>query len=460
MAGELVFGVANEMAVPGELTTLAEAGLLERAHLQEWVLAHPQILGDDVLVVTSEFGRWIDIDKRIDRDRLDVLGLDSTGHLVVTELKRGKAPDTVEMQALKYAALARRFTPDKLAAAHASFLTQRGQPTSPDEALRLLETHAGPLDPELLRSPKIVIAAEDYGRVLTSTVLYLIEQGIALRLLRIRPWSLEGKLVVTVSQELPLPDAEDYLLTPDGAERRDRRQLREEHRRERNSILRILDADLIEPAAVLTFRVIDDHPPTIQAAIRKWIHLDPKRERATWNPELNTPLRWAADGKVYSASDLTRHICHEATGDEARQNGLKSWVLDDGRDLSNVAGGNARTGNRSPEQILADAEDAGVAGVFTPFLDIAKEFDLSVRGYVDAINITSPAQRGRFLVSINMKKRNGLAALWFNHDVLAERTGIKAKHLLEQLPNNDYDPKQAAKLAKQLRRILDNPKHG
>jgi hypothetical protein len=36
MAGELVFGVANEMAVPGELTTLAEAGLLERAHLQGW----------------------------------------------------------------------------------------------------------------------------------------------------------------------------------------------------------------------------------------------------------------------------------------------------------------------------------------------------------------------------------------------------------------------------------------
>jgi hypothetical protein len=29
--------------------------LREREHLQEWVLAHPEIIGRDVLVVTSEF---------------------------------------------------------------------------------------------------------------------------------------------------------------------------------------------------------------------------------------------------------------------------------------------------------------------------------------------------------------------------------------------------------------------
>jgi hypothetical protein len=45
-------------------------------------------------VVTTEFDRWALGSERI-RDRLDVLFLDSTGALVVAELKRGEAPDTV-----------------------------------------------------------------------------------------------------------------------------------------------------------------------------------------------------------------------------------------------------------------------------------------------------------------------------------------------------------------------------
>lgn len=457
VAGELVFGVAGELAMAAELTTMGAAGLLERSHLQEWVLAHPQILGDDVLVVTSEFGRWVGVDKKVARDRLDVLGLDSTGHLVVAELKRGTAPDTVEMQALKYAALARRFTPDKLADAHADFLTCRGTPTSSEDALRLLEAHAGPLDPELLRSPKIVIAAEGYGKVLTSTVLYLIEQGLDLRLLRIRLWTLDDKLVVTVSQELPLPDAEDYLLTPEGAERRDLRQRRDGQRREHACISRILDAALIEPATVLTFRLSDEHPAPAQVAIQGWIRADPIRERVMWSSSPDAPLRWAVDGQSYSPSGLAHRICREATGDDVGQDGLKSWVLADGRDLSNVAAGRSRAGNRTPEEILVDAESAGVLAAFTPFLDVAEEFGLTTRGYVDAINLTDPAQRGKFLVSINMKKRNGTVEVWFNHDALVHRTHGSVE-VLRQLPSEgNYTVQQATELAQQFRSVLDSP---
>ncbi len=50
-------------------------------------------------MVTTECDRWALGSERI-RDRLDVLFLDSTGALVVAELKRGEAPDTVDLQAL------------------------------------------------------------------------------------------------------------------------------------------------------------------------------------------------------------------------------------------------------------------------------------------------------------------------------------------------------------------------
>lgn len=57
MPEELVFTVVGEVAHPATPITLSEAGLRERTHLQEWVLAYPSILGADVMVITSEFDR-------------------------------------------------------------------------------------------------------------------------------------------------------------------------------------------------------------------------------------------------------------------------------------------------------------------------------------------------------------------------------------------------------------------
>ena len=59
MTGELVYSVQGTSAQPMRVSTLAAAGLRERDHLQEWVLANPEILGDDVLVVTAIGGSLI-----------------------------------------------------------------------------------------------------------------------------------------------------------------------------------------------------------------------------------------------------------------------------------------------------------------------------------------------------------------------------------------------------------------
>jgi hypothetical protein len=58
MADELLFTVVDNVAQAADGISLAEAGLRERDHLQEWVLSHPEILGPDVLIITSEFDRW------------------------------------------------------------------------------------------------------------------------------------------------------------------------------------------------------------------------------------------------------------------------------------------------------------------------------------------------------------------------------------------------------------------
>jgi hypothetical protein len=66
--------VTESAATPAQPIALAEAGLRERSDLQEWVLAHPEILGAGVLVVTFEFDRWQGSGGARERDRLDVLG--------------------------------------------------------------------------------------------------------------------------------------------------------------------------------------------------------------------------------------------------------------------------------------------------------------------------------------------------------------------------------------------------
>jgi hypothetical protein len=215
VADEHVFTVAGATAVPATPISLVEAGFTERSHLQEWVIAHPEILGPGVLIVTMEFERWRSASGGQERDRLDVLGLDRNGRLVVAELKRDVAPDTVEMQALKYAAMASRFTAETLAAQHAQYLSRRKKPTEESEARELLEAHSGyELVPEHLAKPRIVLLASSFPPVVTATAVWLTEMSLDITLMRFQAYRAEGQVLVTVSQLYPVRDVEEFTVAP------------------------------------------------------------------------------------------------------------------------------------------------------------------------------------------------------------------------------------------------------
>jgi hypothetical protein len=57
------------------------------------------------------------------------------------------------------------------------------------------------------------------------------------------------------------------------------------------------------------------------------------RGRAIWTPDQDKPLQWAFDGQTYIPSGLSRRIYRDATGEDVTQDGPKSWLLGDGRDL-------------------------------------------------------------------------------------------------------------------------------
>jgi RecB family endonuclease NucS len=91
----LVFAVVEDRmsCAPMRATQLATLGIFETSHLERWVVDHPEVLGDDVLIVTTQYGRWSSDSGDLAKERLDILGLDSSGQLVVVETQAGHRPE-------------------------------------------------------------------------------------------------------------------------------------------------------------------------------------------------------------------------------------------------------------------------------------------------------------------------------------------------------------------------------
>jgi hypothetical protein len=58
---------------------------------------------------------------------------------------------------------------------------------------------------------RILLAAADFSRELTTTVLWLRDRGIDIRCVRLKPYRLEdGRLLVDIQPLIPLPEAEEF----------------------------------------------------------------------------------------------------------------------------------------------------------------------------------------------------------------------------------------------------------
>src|SRR6266511_2447660 len=173
-SGEAAFLVdlASGEGSPLEELGLTAAGLRERGDLQRWISHHPEIVGQGLLLITSEFDQWEIRDHKVP-DRLDVLFLDSEGSPVVAELKRDKAADTTELQALKYAAYCSQLTLDEIVEEYARF-----HQADQDEARDRLLSHAPALSEGELGPVKVRLVAGSFGLAVTSVVLWLRDHNI------------------------------------------------------------------------------------------------------------------------------------------------------------------------------------------------------------------------------------------------------------------------------------------
>lgn len=307
---------------------------MERHHLQEWVLAYPTILGEEVLIITFEFDRWVTGAGHSTMERLDVLGLDRAGRLVVAELKRDRAPDGVVTQGLNYAAMVSRFTLDLLVEAYGH--RQDGD-DDPQGWLAELQEWAPGVSDETLGPPRLVLVAEDFGPVLTNTAMFLIEQGLDLRLVRVQLYEMGQQLALTTSQVLPVPDAEEFMVRPRSSAPT-QRSAKDAATRRARIVDRIIEAEAIADGAELSLAV----PTNVgqdREAIREWLAADTARSKVTWRADPKTPVEWAIDGERWTTTRLVRQIIEAATGEPPQaQVWGPNWIVDhDGLRLDQIA---------------------------------------------------------------------------------------------------------------------------
>src|SRR4051812_9527709 len=95
----------------------------ERGDLQRLLRVQIDVLGDDLYVLTEEFGDWED-----SRRRIDLLAIDLEANLVVIELKRTNDGGHMELQAVRYASMVSAITFARAEEIHAEFLARVGEP--------------------------------------------------------------------------------------------------------------------------------------------------------------------------------------------------------------------------------------------------------------------------------------------------------------------------------------------
>ena len=186
-------------------TSYAHHQLKERGDLQRLLRANIAVVAPDVLVIAEEFGEWDDSKRRI-----DLLGIDHHGSLVVIELKRDEDGGHMELQAIRYAAMVSRMTFQRAVKTYQASLDRMGLGGDSEVAIRAWLRTNEPLRADAILDVRIVLVSADFQKELTTAVLWLREWELDIRCIRVKPYEDGDGLILEVQEIVPLPEAAEY----------------------------------------------------------------------------------------------------------------------------------------------------------------------------------------------------------------------------------------------------------
>jgi len=200
-----IYEIQSDQISPIEETSFAQVGLRERDDMQRLLRAQIEIISPETLVIAEEFCEWED-----SRRRIDLLAIDKNANLVVIELKVTQDGGHMELQAVRYAAMVSAMTFEKAAETYSRYLRQQGNDVDARESLLSFLGWAEPDEDTFAQDVRIVLVSADFSKEITTAVMWLNDQGLDVRCVRMKPYHDTGRVLIDVQQVIPLPEAQEY----------------------------------------------------------------------------------------------------------------------------------------------------------------------------------------------------------------------------------------------------------
>ena len=311
-----LFKLNADALVEVQRTEFAQEGVKERGDLQRLLRDKPEAIEPGLFIVAEEFGHWEE-----SRRRIDLLGLDREGNLVVIELKRNEDV-FMDLQAIRYAALVSPLTFNDLVEAHQDYLSSRKiAEESRTRLLSFLEKEPDD-DVEIGSKPRVILVAQGFSTELTTAVIWLIDQGLDIKCVQASPYRLAEELLIDVGQVIPLPQASDYQVRIRGKVEAARVAQQRGQRKELTRSVLVREG-LIKPGTLIGLLPSLDEAGDIDPA-------NPKhRARFADNLYSRDNVIWEEDRELYSLSGLCGHM-RDNYGYRfpASVNGYAHWALE------------------------------------------------------------------------------------------------------------------------------------
>ena len=194
---------------PCSETNLRVHNLLERQDLEKWIELYPEMLGEDLLILTTEYDKF---DKT--SERMDILAIDKEGNLVIAELKREDSGKYVDLQAVKYAAYCSTLRLQDVVDLYCEYLNRKKESVSKEEAQqRILNFVESDEFEEINEKPRIILVSKEFRQEVTACVLWLRKFGIDISCVKLSPYELtDGNIALDSSVLIPLPEAKGFMI--------------------------------------------------------------------------------------------------------------------------------------------------------------------------------------------------------------------------------------------------------
>lgn len=200
-----LYNISNRNLKALKKTTFSEAGLHERRDLQTALKRKIEVIAPDCLIISEEFSDWED-----SRRRIDLLAIDKNANLVVIELKRDEIGAHMELQALRYAAMISNMTFDKACEYFGRYIQAEGLELNAREAiLDFVDLDEASID-DFGNDVRIILASADFGKELTTSVLWLRDKKLDITCVRLTPYLYNNDILINAEQIIPVPEAEEY----------------------------------------------------------------------------------------------------------------------------------------------------------------------------------------------------------------------------------------------------------